>query len=95
MNTAALLLLQSVASIAGAGLWLAAGFSSGSPAAGPSRRERMTVLALAAGGTLALAAAAAITAILAGRGWWFAGEKVVIGLPLQLVGLAAGVEPDT
>lgn len=90
MTTAALLLLQSVAAIAGAGLWLAAGFSAGSPAGGPSRRERMTVLALAAGGTLALVAAAVITAALAGRGWWFAGEKIVIGLPFQVIGLVAG-----
>ena len=90
MTTAALLLLQSVAAIAGAGLWLAAGFSVGSPAGRPSRRERMTVLALAVGGTLALVGAGAITALLAGRGWWFAGEKIVIGLPLQLVGLVAG-----
>jgi FtsP/CotA-like multicopper oxidase with cupredoxin domain len=91
MSTTALLLLQSVAAIAGAGLWLAAGFSAGSPARGSSRREQMTVPALAAGGTLALAAAAAITALLAGQGWWwFAGEKAVIGLPFQVVGLAAG-----
>ncbi|MDQ0575970.1 multicopper oxidase family protein [Agromyces albus] len=87
MTTTAILLLQSLAGIAGAGLWLAAGFSAGSPAARPSRRERMTVLALAAGGTVALAAAAAITMVLAGRGWWFAGEKVTVGLPLILVGL--------
>jgi FtsP/CotA-like multicopper oxidase with cupredoxin domain len=90
MSTAALLLLHSVAAVAGAGLWLAAGFCAGSSATGPSRRERMTVLGLAAGGTLALVGAAAITVILAGRGWWFAGEKIVVGLPLQVIGLAAG-----
>lgn len=90
MSTAALLLLQSVAGFAAAGLWLAAGFSAGSSASGPSRRERMTVLALAAGGTLTCIAAGVITGILAGRGWWFAGEKVVIGLPFQIVGLVAG-----
>ena len=91
MSTAALLLLHSVAAVAGAGLWLAAGFSAGSSASRPSRRERMTVLALAAGGTLALVAAAAITVILAGRGWSFAGEKIVVGLPFEVIGLAAGV----
>ena len=90
MTTAALLLLQSVAGFAAAGLWLAAAFSAGSSASGPNRRERMTVLALAAGGTLALLAAAAVTGILAARGWWFAGEKIVVGLPFQVVGLAAG-----
>lgn len=90
MSTAALLLLQSVAGFAAAGLWLAAGFSAGSSASGPSRRERKTVLALAAGGTLTCIAAGVITGILAGRGWWFAGEKVVIGLPFQIVGLVAG-----
>ena len=91
MTTMALLLLQSVAAIAGAGLWLATGFSMGSLAAQPSRRERLVVLALATGGTIALAVAALLTAVLAGRGWWFAGEKVVVGLPFQILGLAGGV----
>ncbi|MCD2442695.1 multicopper oxidase domain-containing protein [Agromyces sp. SYSU K20354] len=90
MTTAALLLLQAVAAIAGAGLWLAAGFTAGSAADRRTRSERMTVLALAAGGTLALLAAAVLTALLAGRGWWFAGEKVTVGIPFQIVGLAAG-----
>lgn len=88
MSTAALLLLQSAAAIAAAGLWLAAGFTAGPE---PVRRERRTVLALAAGGVLALVAAAVVTAVLAGRGWWFAGEKVVVGLPFQAAGLAAGL----
>ena len=92
MTTVALLLLQSVAAIAAAGLWLAAGFSAGAgaPRGDGTRRERLTVLALAAGGGVALAAAAALTALLAARGWWFAGEKVVVGLPFQVAGLAAG-----
>lgn len=88
MTTEALLLLHSVAAIAGAGLWLASGFTAGAPA--PSRRERMFVLALAAGGTVAVAAAAVVTAALTSRGWWFAGEKVVVGMPLQAIGLVAG-----
>lgn len=88
MSTAALLLLQSAAALAGAGMWLAAGFTAGPE---PARRERRTVLALAAGGVLALVAAAVVTAVLASRGWWFAGEKVVVGLPFQAVGLAAGL----
>ncbi|MDQ2661619.1 MAG: multicopper oxidase domain-containing protein, partial [Actinomycetota bacterium] len=104
MTTVALLLLHSVAAIAGAGLWLAAGFSagagagadggasarSGAPGVDRERRERLTVLALAIGGTVALAAAAALTALLIARGWWFAGEKVLVGLPFQVMGLAAG-----
>lgn len=91
MTTVALLLLQSVAAVAGAGLWLAAGFSAGpGTPSGQRDRERLTVLALAIGGAVALAAAATLTALLAARGWWFAGEKVVVGLPFQVVGLAAG-----
>jgi FtsP/CotA-like multicopper oxidase with cupredoxin domain len=99
MTTVALLLLQAVAAVAGAGLWLAAGFSAGpgagdgdgpgTPGGQPERRERFTVLALGIGGAVALAAAAALTAALAARGWWFAGEKVVVGLPFQIVGLVA------
>lgn len=88
MSTAALLLLQSAAALAAAGMWLAAGFTAGPE---PARRERRTVLALAAGGVLALVVAAVVTAVLAGRGWWFAGEKVVVGLPFQAAGLAAGL----
>ena len=90
MTTAALLLLQAVAALAGAGLWLAAGFTAGPRADRRTRSERMTVLALAAGGTIALLAAAMLTAVLAGRGWWFAGEKVTVGIPFQAIGLAAG-----
>ena len=91
MTTAALLLLHAVAALAGAGLWLAAGFTAGPNADRRARSERMTVLALAAGGTIALLAAGVLTALLAGRGWWFAGEKVTVGIPFQLMGLAAGV----
>ena len=91
MTTAALLLLQAVAALAGAGLWLAAGFTAGPNADRRTRSERMIVLALAAGGTIALLAAGLLSALLAGRGWWFAGEKVTVGLPFQVVGLAAGV----
>ncbi len=90
MTTAALLLLQAVAALAAAGLWLAAGFTAGPSADRRTRSERMTVLALAAGGTLALVGAVVLTVVLAGRGWWFAGEKVTVGIPFQLVGLAAG-----
>lgn len=91
MTTAALLLLQSAAALAGAGLWLAAGFTAVSSTTPRDRRERRTVVALAAGGVLALVVAGAITVILVGRGWWFAGEKVVVGLPFQAAGLVAGV----
>ncbi|MGW9184606.1 multicopper oxidase family protein [Agromyces sp. NPDC055661] len=90
MTTAALLLLQSAAAIAGAGLWLAAGFTTGSSTTRADRRERLIVTALAAGGTLLLVVAAVGAFILAGRGWWFVGEKLVVGLPFQVVGLAAG-----
>ncbi len=101
MSNVALLLLQAVAGLAGAALWLAAGFSAVGPApddatprsrrSARTPRERMPVLAFVAGGTLALAGAVALALVLAGRGWWFAGEKIVIALPLQLIGLAAGV----
>ncbi|MFD4420798.1 multicopper oxidase family protein [Agromyces sp. NPDC058484] len=111
MSTVALLLLHAVAGLAGAGLWLAAGFGAAGPPTGSAatagahaagaqavgaqatrtRRERVPVLAFAAGGALALASAVVLALLLAGRGWWFAGEKIVVGLPFQLIGLAAGV----
>ncbi len=93
MTTAALLLLQSIAAVFAAGLWLAAGFSAGPgiPGRRRERRERVVVLAFAAGGALALIAAGGLTVLLAARGWWFAGEKVMTGLPFQVIGLAAGV----
>ncbi|MRG60800.1 multicopper oxidase domain-containing protein, partial [Agromyces sp. CFH 90414] len=59
-------------------------------AARPGRHERLTVVALAGGATLAVAGAALATASLAARGWWFVGERVVVGLPFQVLGLAAG-----
>ena len=98
MSTVALLLLHAVAGLAAAGLWLAAGFSAAGPTTGspipPSsqaRREWVPVLALAAGGAVAVVGAVVLALLLVERGWWFAGEKVVVALPLQLVGLAVGV----
>lgn len=91
MTTVALLLLQSAAAVAGAGLWLAAGFTAGPGTGAPVRRERRLVAAFAAGGAAALAVAGVVAVVLAGRGWAFAGEKVLVGLPFQVLGLVAGV----
>ncbi|BDZ55913.1 hypothetical protein GCM10025870_29860 [Agromyces marinus] len=87
MGTPALLLAWAAAAFAAAGLTLGAGFTAGPD--GGRGRQRMPVLALAAGGALAAALAALAAAALAGRGWWFAGEKLLVGLPLQAVGVAA------
>lgn len=90
MSTAALLLLQSAAALAGAGLWLAAGIGAGSRTRA-RRRERILLLALGAGGVIALGGSTATTLVLASRGWWFAGEKILVGLPLHAAALVAGV----
>ncbi|KRE21590.1 multicopper oxidase family protein [Agromyces sp. Soil535] len=90
MTTAALLALFALTILPAAACWLVAGFVAAGAGSEPGRRERWLVVALAAGGSLAVVAAGVITALLAGRGWWFVAEKVVLGLPLAAVGAVAG-----
>lgn len=92
MTTSALLALYAVAIIAAAAGWLAAGFVAVGVGAGrePGSRERWLVVGLAAAGALATVGAAVATVALAARGWWFVGEKAVLGLPLAAIGAVVG-----
>ncbi|WP_053202758.1 multicopper oxidase family protein [Jiangella muralis] len=82
MSTGQLVVLDHVVAVLTAGLWLAAGAVA---AAGRTR----VALGLAAGGVLAVAGRLALVAVLADRGWWFVQEKVLVGVPLLVVAVAA------
>ncbi|GIJ38404.1 multicopper oxidase family protein [Micromonospora andamanensis] len=75
MTTAALTVLDHAWALLGAGAWLAAGVTA---ALG---RARAALVLLVAGLVLTLAKAGSV-AVLAGRGWWFVQEKVLLGMPL-------------
>ncbi|WP_213450339.1 multicopper oxidase family protein [Rhizomonospora bruguierae] len=82
MSTSALIALDLLVAVLVTAAWLAA---AGVVAAG--RRGRLAPVLLA--GALALTVARAASALLlAGRGWWFAQEKLVLAVPLLLA--AAG-----
>lgn len=84
MSTGQLVLLDHVVAVLTAALWLGAGAVA---AAGGARRT--VVLALAGAGAVAVAGRLALVAVLAGRGWWFVQEKVLLGVPLLVVATAA------
>ncbi|TDC47607.1 multicopper oxidase family protein [Jiangella ureilytica] len=84
MSTGQLVLLDHVVAVLTAALWLGAGTVA---AASP---RRVLVVALAGAGLLAVAGRLALVAVLAGRGWWFVQEKVLLGVPLLAVATAAG-----
>ncbi|WP_433359436.1 multicopper oxidase family protein [Actinoplanes sp. CA-142083] len=84
MSTASMIILDLLAGVLAAGGWLGAG------AAATTGRRRLT-LGLIAAATLATLARAGTTVALARAGWWFAGEKVLIGAPLSLAALVAGL----
>lgn len=86
MTTGQLIILDHVIALVTAALWIAAGATT---ASGATKRP-LVPLALLAGSILATAARVTMAAVLAGRGWWFAQEKLLLGLPMLLVaGLAA------
>lgn len=84
MSTGQLVLLDHVVAVLTAALWLGAGAVA---AAGGARRT--VVLALAGAGVVAVAGRLALVAVLAGRGWWFVQEKVLLGVPLLVAATAA------
>jgi FtsP/CotA-like multicopper oxidase with cupredoxin domain len=75
MTTAALTVLDHVWALLGAAAWLAAGVTV------IRGRARAALVLLGAALVLTLAKAVSV-AVLAGRGWWFVQEKVLLGLPL-------------
>ncbi|SDU74037.1 multicopper oxidase family protein [Jiangella alkaliphila] len=82
MSTGQLVLLDHGVAVLTAALWVAAG---GVAAAGRTR----LALWLAAAGVLAVAGRLVLVAVLADRGWWFVQEKVLLGVPLLVVTVAA------
>ncbi|MFI5892229.1 multicopper oxidase family protein [Actinoplanes sp. NPDC051513] len=82
MTTGTMIILDLLAGVLAAGGWLGAG------AAAASGRRRLT-LGLAVAALLATLARAGTTVALARAGWWFAGEKVLIGGPLSLAAVVA------
>ncbi|MFU8872741.1 multicopper oxidase family protein [Micromonospora sp. SL4-19] len=83
MTTGQLIIVDHVVALLSVAAW----FTTGATAA--ARRARLALGLLAAAVLVTLARVATVAA-LAGRGWWFAQEKVLLGLPmLGAVGLAA------
>jgi Multicopper oxidase len=83
MTTSQLIIADHVVALLGAVAWSAAG------AAAATRRGRLALGLLAAAVLVTLARVATV-AVLAGRGWWFVQEKVLLDLPMRgAVGLAA------
>ncbi|MFF2494790.1 multicopper oxidase domain-containing protein [Agromyces sp. NPDC058064] len=91
MTTAALLAAYAVAVLAAAGAQLAAGFVAAGAARPPTGRERWLVLGLVAGAALAVIVATLAAVLLAGRGWWFAGEKLLVVLPFTAAGVVCAI----
>ncbi|MFD2762581.1 multicopper oxidase family protein [Micromonospora eburnea] len=84
MTTAQLIIVDHVVALLGVATWFAAG------ATAAARRARLA-LGLLAVAVLAALARVATVAVLAGRGWWFVQEKVLLGLPMLAVAGSAAV----
>ncbi len=83
MTTAQLIIVDHVVALLSVAAWSAAG------ATAAARRARLALGLLAAAVLVTLARVSTV-AMLAGRGWWFVQEKVLLGLPmLGAAGLAA------
>ncbi|SDI19691.1 multicopper oxidase family protein [Nonomuraea jiangxiensis] len=85
MTTATLTILDLAVALLCVVAWFAAGVTMALRRAGPA-------LALLVAALLVTLARAVSVAVLAGRGWWFVQEKVLLGLPMLVVAaLAAAV----
>ncbi|RKN48448.1 multicopper oxidase family protein [Micromonospora endolithica] len=78
MTTTALTVLDHAWALLGAGAWSAAGVTAA------RGRARPALVLLAVAMVFTVGKAATVTA-LAGRGWWFVQEKVLLGMPLLAV----------
>ncbi len=87
--TDVLLAIDLVAMVAGAALWLGAGVlaaTTPAPEAGtPAPRPASVATGLVAGAVAVTLARVAVVVLLAGSGWWFVEDRVVLALPLVLV----------
>ncbi len=93
MSTQLLLALDLLLVVTGAAAFLTAGVLSLPIRPGPARARPIAALATAGTGLALCAGRVVVDVVLAGRGWWFAGEKIALGLPLAVggAGLAAVV----
>jgi FtsP/CotA-like multicopper oxidase with cupredoxin domain len=83
MTTSQLIIVDHAVALVSAAAWAGAG------ATAAARRTRLALALLASAGLVTLARVATV-AVLAGRGWWFVQEKVLLGLPMVgAVGSAA------
>ena len=89
MSTQQLLALDLLLVVLSCALFLAAGCLTLSLRAGSGRSLVVGALVCAVSAVLVTAARVAVVVVLAQRGWWFAGEKVSLALPLAV--LTAGV----
>ena len=78
MSTAVLLGAELLLGLLAGALWVLAGTRSG-----------RAIVVVAGGATVVGVVHLAAVALLLGRGWWFAGEKVLVGVPLAVLGLVA------
>ncbi|MGW5668360.1 hypothetical protein ACWEVO_10390, partial [Micromonospora sp. NPDC003776] len=85
MTTGQLIVVDHVVALLGVATWFAAGATA-------AARRVGVAFGLLAAAVLATLARVGTVAVLAGRGWWFVQEKVLLGLPmLTAAGLAAVV----
>ncbi|WP_338682333.1 multicopper oxidase family protein [Streptomyces acidiscabies] len=83
MTTARLILLDHAVALLGVVSWFGAGVAAA------LRRHTLGLVLLGAAASVTFARVATVS-VLAGRGWWFVAEKVLLGLPLLgVAGLAA------
>jgi FtsP/CotA-like multicopper oxidase with cupredoxin domain len=75
------------------GLWLAAAVVALSLDAQSGRRRGVAALSCAVAAAMVTLGRAAVVALLVGRGWWFAAEKILVSVPLAVLtgGLAVVV----
>ena len=93
MSTQLLLAVDLLLVVGGTAAFLTAGVLTVSIRTGPGRGRPVAAAATAVAGLALCAARVAVDLLVAGRGWWFAGEKVLLGLPLAVLtaGLGAAV----
>jgi FtsP/CotA-like multicopper oxidase with cupredoxin domain len=89
MTTQQLLALDLLMVVLAAVLFAAAGVITAVADAGGGRRRARAALVCAGMALLLTVGRVVVVALLAGRGWWFAGEKVLFGLPLAALPAAA------
>jgi len=91
MTTAQLQALDLLLIVLSTALWSTAAVMTASMRAQSGRRRGAAALSCVVAAVSVTLGRVAVVALLVGRGWWFAGEKVLVSLPLAILtcGLAA------